>query len=354
MEKRSPFCSVCLSVTVVVVVFAAEYLARHFVAPLLPVLVTRGLNDILVSATTYVAVSLLVVRVLGRPTPNGALLGVVGACRKWQGWVGGPLALLVAILLSFADRHLWPGVSLPSIGIAWTGTGLGVAPLWVASVALLIANGVVIPIAEEWLWRGVVQPGLVLGLGVPGGIVATAALFSVKHAFVDASLDRLLTITGVGLILGLVAHGARSWKVSAISHVIMNCTATLLVLFGTNVLPTCLADQPAISTPLQSATSRVLALVDAPEPEEIEALFAPSFLRVIDTEKTVAFFERVHRNSGHCSWRCATGLVGENRVTGFLACDGLPALMTLEVDSEAPHKITYLVIISNPAFYWSQ
>jgi len=58
---------------------------------------------------------------------------------------------------------------------------------------------------------------LVVNAGGATGLALTALLFSLKHAIVDASFGRLLTIAAGGIVLGLVAKSS-SWRVSAVSH----------------------------------------------------------------------------------------------------------------------------------------
>ena len=98
-------------------------------------------------------------------------------------------------------------------------------------VSLLLVNGLLVPVCEERLWRGLIQPRLVAGLGFVPGLALTAVLFSLKHVIVDASLGRLLAIVGAGLVVGVIAARS-SWKTSAVTHIATNTVATLLVLAG--------------------------------------------------------------------------------------------------------------------------
>jgi membrane protease YdiL (CAAX protease family) len=107
-------------------------------------------------------------------------------------------------------------------------------------VSLLLVNGVVIPLAEERLWRGLIMPRLCTVLGLAPGLLLVSILFSLKHVIVDASLGRLLAITVGGLVLGVVAYladrsgrGASGWRASAVSHMVGNIVATSLALMAT-------------------------------------------------------------------------------------------------------------------------
>ena len=171
--------------------------------------------------------------VLGR-----ALLAILKRAGSWLPWVGGLLFLLAVMFLTFLDASLWGAVELPALSPRPSDTVLlaGLAtPLAIA--ALLAVNGVVIPLAEERLWRGFIQPRLFAAWGLLPALLAPSTLFSLKHAIVDASLGRLVAITAGGLVLGYVAHraggsdGGRSgWQTSAVSHMLANVVATCIAL----------------------------------------------------------------------------------------------------------------------------
>jgi membrane protease YdiL (CAAX protease family) len=48
-----------------------------------------------------------------------------------------------------------------------------------------------VPLAEERLWRGLIQPRMVTRMGFVPGLLLTALLFSLKHAIIDASFGRM-------------------------------------------------------------------------------------------------------------------------------------------------------------------
>jgi membrane protease YdiL (CAAX protease family) len=338
--------TIALAVTTSVI--TGEYLARHVVAQLLPVLSTTRVNDMLATGALYVLLSLAVARLLGRGSPLAALRGVASAAVQRTAWVGAALCLVTLVPLALLDHFLWGSVTLPSFELPWKEATIAEGLRWIAlPLTLLLVNGLVVPIAEEWLWRGVIQPRLVTSLGVGAGVTLTAALFSVKHAVVDASLGRLLTIVGGGLVLGGVAH-LRSWKTSAVSHIVMNSTATLFALLAHIGAPTCASPQPDLAPEVHDALDRALALIDAPDATEIQALFTDSYLDHFPVDKTKAFFERVHKTHGQCTWQCTTKLEDSGRVTGLLACSSSPAVMTLGVEAGPPHKVNYLLIKPKP------
>ena len=83
--------------------------------------------------------------------------------------------------------------------------------------------------ASRFLWRGLVQVRLARVLSIHPAIGLTAVLFSLKHALVDASLGRLLTLTSFGVICGIVAH-RHGWRRSAALHIVVNTVLTAIGL----------------------------------------------------------------------------------------------------------------------------
>jgi membrane protease YdiL (CAAX protease family) len=329
------------ALSLVLAIVAVEYVARHVIAPLLPVLAAPRVNDMLVSGVAYLALSLVVAKLVGAGGPVAAMRGVLGAAGRWEAWMGGLLGLLT-LLIGLVDRWLLEKVRLPSFDLVPHTTTFAAHAWWLVPASMLLVNGLVIPVAEEWLWRGVVQPRLVTRWGAPLGIGVTAVLFSVKHAIVDASLGRLLMIIAGGVILGWVARRA-TWKASALSHVMMNTVATVLALAVELVKPTCMSPEPTLPPVFQRATDRVLALIDAPNSKEVADLFAPAFLKHFTVPTLVEFFEGVHSRAGHCAWQCTTSL-GYRRVSGLVACDKRKEHVTLQVEEDPPYRINYLTI----------
>ncbi len=336
-KPRSP---APVALAVVVAVVATEYLARRVVAPGLPTMAATKVNDMAVCGAAYVLLSLVVWRLLGgRGTVLRPLRGIVAAARRWEAWAGAA-AVLVVLPFALLDHALWGSVKLPSFALPWRTTVLAPTAAWAAPAALLLMNGLVVPVAEEWLWRGAIQPRLVAARGAWTGVAVTSALFSVKHALVDASLGRFLTIIAGGAALGLVARAA-SWKASAISHMAMNSVATAAVLLMDT---SCLDPQPVLAPEVAGAVERAVALVDSPEPEAIESLLTPRYLERFPTGEMADFFRGVRRRSGHCAWQCTAAIDGPRRVTGLLACERRAALMTIGVEEGPPHKVDYLRI----------
>lgn len=90
-------------------------------------------------------------------------------------------------------------------------------------------NGIAIPVAEEFTWRGIVQSALTDRFGGTTGIGITGTLFTLKHVVVDRSLNRLTTLLAIGTVFGVLRHRLGTGA-STIAHVTANLLASLIAL----------------------------------------------------------------------------------------------------------------------------
>lgn len=237
MSRRAdgPSHRVAPALGLVLLIVGVEYLARHFALLWFPAVGALRVNDMLVTGLAYLA---LVAALASREQRTLSELGasvraVLAEGRRWQVWAAAAAAVGTGLLV-LLDQRLWGAVSVPAVSSPWRWEGVlfvSAAPLLVPA-SLLLVNGWVVPLAEEWFWRGRIQPALV-GTGGPlAGLLATSLLFSLKHVLIDASLGRMLALTGFGLVMGLLAlrHG---WRASALAHAIANSFATVVALAAT-------------------------------------------------------------------------------------------------------------------------
>jgi len=212
-----------------------EYFFRHYVLFWLPIFGTLLVNDMLALFLVY---SLLTVGLglLMHANWRQELAGIGQSLREgltsWNFtfWV---LALVLSVwALSAVDRLLWGNIELPMMVSAYRNSTIWLANLApiLKVVSLILVNGLFVPIAEEYLWRGLVQVRLIGVFSTPLAIGLTAVLFSLKHALVDASLGRLLTLIAFGVICGVVAQ-RNSWRRSAALHMVVNTVLTVVGLW---------------------------------------------------------------------------------------------------------------------------
>ncbi|MEA5624365.1 CPBP family intramembrane glutamic endopeptidase [Nostoc sp. UHCC 0251] len=225
--SQNSFTSAIAWVTLIIL---AEYVARRFVAYWLPLLAAERVNDMLSIILCYVLLVWFTVpkaqRNVGRVSQ--VIHDILAQAKTWLPWVGTAVILLSINLLSPLDQWLWGKVQLPG----WQSPSLDpplfpqAAPVLIVT-SMLLVNGIFVPIAEEWLWRGLIQPRLMKQLGFASGLLLTAVLFSLKHVIVDASLGRLLFLTFFGVVVGIIAR-RKGWESAALTHTLVNSISTVL------------------------------------------------------------------------------------------------------------------------------
>jgi len=92
--------------------------------------------------------------------------------------------------------------------------------LWAAAF-LAVA---LVPLLEELLFRGFLQPALVRGLGARGGVLATSILFALLHGS-----SAFLPLFGLSLVLGAVMLRTQRLAAPCVIHGLNNALAILLV-----------------------------------------------------------------------------------------------------------------------------
>jgi membrane protease YdiL (CAAX protease family) len=97
----------------------------------------------------------------------------------------------------------------------------------------LLALGIAPGIAEEILFRGFLQRGLVTRIGTPGGVLLTAAVFGLAHFDPIHSCIAFL----LGVYLGVVTQLARSIRPAILCHVVNNTLGILAPALAPGPLP---------------------------------------------------------------------------------------------------------------------
>jgi membrane protease YdiL (CAAX protease family) len=139
--------------------------------------------------------------------------------------------VLSYLVLPFVDRIISRMITVPFFLSSYHN-----ATAWLTAhavilkvISLISVNGFFVPVAEEFLWRGLVQPRLTQSIGVFFGISTTAVFFSLKHVLIDASFGRFLAIVAFGAITGALAH-RESWRSSSALHIFINTVGTITAL----------------------------------------------------------------------------------------------------------------------------
>jgi len=234
VPKVSKFHNLSVALAVVGLVIGGEYFFRHYVLFWLPTFGTLLVNDMLSLFLIYLLLtvglgSLMHVNWRQELTAIGQALRE--GLTSWN-FTFLVLALVLSVWsLSAMDRLIWGNIELPMIVSSYRNSTIwltDLAPI-LKVVSLILVNGLFVPIAEEYLWRGLVQVRLLRILSAPFAIGLTAFLFSLKHALVDASLGRFLAVIAFGVICGVIAQ-RDSWRRSAALHMVANTIATVMGL----------------------------------------------------------------------------------------------------------------------------
>jgi len=234
LSKLSRSRNLSVALAVIGLVITGEYFFRHYGLFWLPIFGTLLVNDMLALFLVY-SVLTVGLGVLLRVNWSQELAGVGQALRvgltSWNFTIWLLTLVLSVVALPVADRLLWGKVALPMFlsshqnpAVWWTSLA---SPL--KAVSLIFVNGFFVPIAEEYLWRGLVQARLMDVFSTPFAVGLTAILFSFKHALVDASMGRFLTLIAFGVICGIVAHRKDWWR-SAALHIFVNTAFTVMGL----------------------------------------------------------------------------------------------------------------------------
>jgi hypothetical protein len=102
----------------------------------------------------------------------------------------------------------------------WTDQAHG---LWIVLLVLVVVVGA--PIAEEILYRGLLQNGMTALLGAIPGLVTTAAIFALVH-FSPVEIPGLFAFA---LVLGLLRKNSGRLGLPVIAHMAFNLGGILLV-----------------------------------------------------------------------------------------------------------------------------
>ena len=216
------------------VIVATEYVFRHYVLFWMPTLGTLRVNDMVALAMAYSVLTIAFgsfAHARWGQELRGLGWALIDFVTRWTytPWLLG--LMLALVVLPAADHWLWGDVRLPMRVSSFRNHRVWfaqVAPV-LEVVALIGVNGLLVPIAEEFLWRGLIQPRLVRIAPAAVAIGTTAILFSLKHVVVDASWGRFLTLAAFGVVCGIVAH-RHTWRSAAALHLVVNTATTAAAL----------------------------------------------------------------------------------------------------------------------------
>ena len=201
-------------------VLAAQLMAAALVAKILP----RGLASLILVSITNLTVFLPAV-----------FLGLRWAGLRPRWWGQGSPRLLLAVLLTVSGATVVLGQVSNLVQFLWPMPpllqdfffDLTSQPL----VLLLLALGVVAPLTEELLFRGLVLPGLTRRYGFPIALISSSLLFGLFHLNPWQALPAALA----GLYLGWLRHRTGGVGHSMLAHAVFNGLPFIAAALGWTV-----------------------------------------------------------------------------------------------------------------------
>ena len=159
--------------------------------------------------------------------PLGWLLGQppLADCHWTAAGAGLGVAAALPMLLLFAALRRWPVGGLARIQRFFEEVLrplLGDCSLAELALLSLLAGA-----GEELLFRGVLQPALVRGLGPPVGLVVTSVLFGLFHPI---TATYVVLAAGLGLYLGLVAWAGGNLLIVMVAHALYDFVVLVYLL----------------------------------------------------------------------------------------------------------------------------
>jgi membrane protease YdiL (CAAX protease family) len=235
ISKSSPVLpNLSAALAVISLVIVGEYFFRHYVLFWMPTIGTLPVNDMISLFLVYFLLLAgigMVMQTNWQQELAGIWQAVRESARSWNATIWLILLVLSIVILPFFDKLLWGRFTLPMLVSSYRSSTVwlsNLAPI-LKPAALIFVNGVFVPIAEEFLWREIVQARLLRILPAPLAIGITSVLFSFKHVLVDASWGRFLTLAAFGIICGVAAR-QKGWRSSAALHIFINTITTVVGL----------------------------------------------------------------------------------------------------------------------------
>jgi membrane protease YdiL (CAAX protease family) len=153
---------------------------------------------------------------------------------RWSGInlaIGSVVGLVLFAVTYFLTRQLDAGLfaGLATSATAQLENAITNSPdLWLRASYIGVV-GLLIPITEEWVWRGIVHTGLTRGMGQVTGFIITALAFVLKYLLVSLSIVNLTTLLVVAVVLGLVRARAGTGA-STMTHIVTNLLTAVIVI----------------------------------------------------------------------------------------------------------------------------
>ena len=155
------------------------------------------------------------------PEPHEERIGLRGIASKY--WL--PLLLLVPSILLSSEIDNIARSLLPPPDMAAMATRRAeriVTNNWIAGLETFVVVACLVPILEEWFFRGIVQQGMVKRFGSFGGVTATAFLFALAHGSPGISVQAWVVATSATLLSGMLLGWVRICTGSLLATILLH------------------------------------------------------------------------------------------------------------------------------------
>lgn len=187
------------------------------------------------------------------PEPQPVRLGLRGFSPRLLPWIALLLPLTIAMSELVNVAHaLFPPPDADQLE-ALMNERLDTSNLLALLETTIVVVGIA-PVVEEWLYRGVVQQGLIAHLGRVGGVFTTACLFGFAHFqpnfSVASSLATFVAVLPLGILLGVLRIATGSLLAPILFHAAYNALGVAGLALA-DVLPIAGFNAPGDHTPAQ-------------------------------------------------------------------------------------------------------
>jgi membrane protease YdiL (CAAX protease family) len=216
--------------------------AAVLAAVMVALLVAGNLATVALVDTARIAAALLGLAVLALTSIGFPLAGVIASKQWGSGHIrrdlgfrfrpidlalglGGAVAMFLTVVIS--------GLILQAVGVPQTSNldQYGDKPSALLIVFLFVLAGVLAPLTEEILFRGVLMRGLTDRSTIPLAIIGQGVLFGSAHVMFDGgwgNIGLIIPLALVGCVLGFLARWTGRLGTTITAHCIFNVTQLLL------------------------------------------------------------------------------------------------------------------------------
>jgi len=240
MFKTTPIRDIPLAFLLALIIIAGEFTSRRIISVLLPTYFNYFFMDLICLGGFYAVICIIAYVLIGDDVRQKT--GYTGFnINDWYQRVtfyNAALAVVIAIqvvnrfdVLFFSgfnwNPQLYEFIQSTFNTTIYTNTPLYAEHYKIAvSIVFILVNGIWVPIAEEFLWRGIIQTKLSYYMNPWTAITIVSILFSAKHCVVDLVLTRQLFLISFGLTAGWAKQRTNT-EISTTTHIYINLIGTI-------------------------------------------------------------------------------------------------------------------------------